>query len=158
MNRKFALFFGVFIALTFVSYCLAAEDIPAPKQVIKYDYSGPYNDLIGMWSGGLSTPESSHNYDYQHKYHTHWYFNLYVISITVKAATAIYCWSAVGKFQPDCRELKGILNPIEDKLVFTWGERILTLLHKQKVGDLHQIIYQKSNDAQFEGLAKKMVN
>ena len=146
----------IVLALLIASICYA-DGVPAPKQEIKYDQSGPCKEMIGMWSGNLSTPESSHNYVFTKKARTvtNWDFNLYVTSASDKTATGIYCWSAVGKTAPGCTEVKGTFDPGDDKLVFQWGERMLTLFRKPKVGDFHQVIFQRSGIGQFEGLARK---
>jgi hypothetical protein len=145
------------VVLVFAFFSVATGEVPAPKQEINYDHSGPCKDLIGMWTGNLSTPESSHNYVFQkNRTVTNWDFNLYVTSINDKTATGIYCWSFVGKAAPGCTEVKGTFDPGDDKLVFQWGERTLTLFRKPKAGDFHQAIFQKSGGGQFEGLAKKM--
>jgi hypothetical protein len=43
----------IFLTLESGSGCFAAGAIPAPKQDIIFDYSGPCKDLIGFWSGNL---------------------------------------------------------------------------------------------------------
>jgi hypothetical protein len=149
-------FLVIFLTLMSGSFCIATGEVPAPKQEIKYDYSGPCKELIGMWTGTLGASQDTRRYDFQHRNVANWDFNLYVISVNDRVATGIYCWSAVGKAVPDCIDLKGTLEPDEDKLVFQWGEkRVLTIYRTPKVADYRLVIFQRG-EARFEGLAKKM--
>ena len=151
----FTLMLAIYINLTLAAYCLAGE-VPVPKQAIAYDYSGAYKDLIGMWTGNLSASQDTSNYEFQRRKTINWDFSLYVISVDDKTAKGIYCWSAVGTMTPDCREINGTFDTAEDRQVFQWGERTLTLSRKAKAGDFHQVTYQKVGGGKYEALARKM--
>jgi hypothetical protein len=144
----------IFLTQTFVSSCFATGEVPVPKQEMKYDYSGPYKDLIGMWIGNLKAPEKSH-FTRSSLASTNWDFSLYIISAIEQKATGIYCWSAVGNVVPDCREVVGTIDTGADKVLFQWGERTLTLSMKEKVKGYYQVMYKNAGGEQFEGLAKK---
>jgi hypothetical protein len=145
---------AICVNLTLASFCVAG-DVPVPKQEIKYDNTGPYSDLIGMWTGNLSASTDSKGYDYQHRNAISWDFSLYVIYANDKTAKGIYCWSAVGTTAPDCREINGTFDTAEGRQVFQWGERTLTLSRKAKAGDYHQVTFQKVDGGKYEALAKK---
>jgi hypothetical protein len=145
---------AIYVNLTFASFCVAG-DVPVPKQEINYDNSGPYADLVGMWTGNLRASTDTKSYDYQHRKVISWDFSLYVISANDKTAKAIYCWSAVGATAPDCREINGNFDTAEDRQVFQWGDRVLTLSQKAKAGDFHQVTFQKVGGGKYEALAKK---
>ena len=145
---------AIYVNLIFASFCVAG-DVPVPQQEIKYDKTGTSMELIGMWTGNLSASTDTKSYDYQHRNAISWDFSLYVISANDKMAKGIYCWSAVGATAPDCREINGTFDPAEDRHVFQWGERMLTLSRKAKAGDYHQVTYQKVGGGKYETLAKK---
>ena len=149
-----SLLLAIHVNLTLAPFCVAG-DVPVPKQEIKYDTT-PYTDLIGMWTGNLSASTDTKNYDYQHRKVISWDFSLYVLSVNDKMAKGIYCWSAVGATAPDCQEIKGTFDTVEDRQVFQWGERTLTLSRKAKAGDYHQVTFQKVGGGKYEALAKKM--
>jgi hypothetical protein len=144
----------IFLTQTFVCSCFATGEVPVPKQEIKYDYSGPNKELIGMWTGNLKAPEISH-FTRSSLASTNWDFSLYIISAIGQKAAGVYCWSAVGNVAPDCREVEGIIDTGSDKVVFRWGERTFTLSMKEKVKGYYQVMYNKVGGGQFEGLAKK---
>ena len=155
---KISIFFTLFVSFSAMvrsSFCIAGE-VPTPRQEIKYDASGPYKDLIGLWTGNLSPSQETRNYEFQRRNAANWDFKLYVTSVKDKDASGIYCWSVIGKIPADCRELKGTVDLVEDKLIFQWSERTLTLLHKEKVPDYHKVTYRRVGGEQFEGLAKKI--
>jgi hypothetical protein len=108
-----------------------------------------------MWTGNLSASTDTKSYDYQHRKAVSWDFSLYVISANDKTAKGIYCWSAVGATKPDCHEINGTFDTVEDRQVFQWGDRTLTLSRKAKAGDYHQATFQKVGGGKYEALAKK---
>jgi hypothetical protein len=125
------------------SISFAAGEVPAPKQEIKYDYSGPYKHLIGFWSGNLRNPY------WKNANVPNWDFDLYVISIIEGKSSGFYCWGAVGNVVPGCRMVAGTVDPVEEKLIFQWDDKVIKLLRTQKV------IYQKSGGIAYEGMATK---
>ena len=123
--------------------CFATGEVPVPKQEILYENTGPHNELVGKWAGNLKLSI------YSQAYAPNWDFSLYVISINEEKAKGIYCWAG-DKGKPGCQKVEGTMYPAEGKLVFHWGERVITLNRTGKV------TFQKSGGVPFEGLATKV--
>ena len=148
---------SVVAGLVLVSSCLATGEVPTPKQAVTFDYSGQYKDLIGQWTGDLSYHRIGYSRSMGYYNDTNWKFRIYVTSIGEKNATGVYCWSAVDKFEPGCRKVEGTFDPVEEKVVFNWSERTLTLMRSILVGDYHRVYFQKSGERPCEGMAQKVV-
>jgi hypothetical protein len=62
---------AIYVNLTLAYVCVAG-DVPVSKQDIKYDNTGPYAELVGMWTGNLSAFTDAKGYDYQHRKTISW--------------------------------------------------------------------------------------